>query len=307
LYVQAKTFEEMRPGQELPDDSYRNDGTLYVRACSITYDEFVDYVHTEEADDSINMGRWGTDLGSILGYVRIATPLVLLWLYGMAYGHGLTARIMKTFILQRLAHLAYPLYLLHVPIGRYYWYITRGPEAEHWWLDAAGFPIPLDWYEVILVILIGLVLGHFLDRYLVPYLSKYTVSFGVTTCQFIARRFIGCLRRNCCCCTPPPTDIGAMDEQPIRTNLDKVQKLVEDLTGSGKINRATHLKDLGLDSLGATALLGIIKASIPTAQSLTTAKLIAMTTVGELVEFLDAQEEGSLDAANARDEEENVV
>jgi acyl-CoA synthetase (AMP-forming)/AMP-acid ligase II/peptidoglycan/LPS O-acetylase OafA/YrhL len=131
LYLDTKVYEEMRPGKGLPDNKVVFGDTEYVYACNLTYDEFVEYIHDDP--NGLYNGRWPTTFGSIMGWAKAATPLVLLWIYGMAHGQGLTVRIMNLKLLQWLVPLAYPLYLLHLPIARYYWIATRGYDARFWW------------------------------------------------------------------------------------------------------------------------------------------------------------------------------
>lgn len=283
LYVAAETFKAIRPEEDMPSNTFEMLNTTYYRACSITYDEFVEFVHTTE-DDNVFFGRWGTTAGVLLGFCRMATPAVLVWLYGMSHGQGLTARVFNNAILQKLSHLAYPMYLLHVPIGRYYWYATRGTTAEHWWNVAGGFPLPVEWWEVPIIIVICLILGYLMDHYLVQHLSRYTVKYGVVVCEWIMKWCCGC----CCGSKAHQTDETASPDET--SHLVVVQTLVEGLTGSSHVDASTELRDLGLDSLGATALLGILKANIPAARRLSLPCLANMTTVGDLIEYLEAQE-----------------
>eukprot|EP00539_Tryblionella_compressa_P019304 CAMPEP_0178878994 /NCGR_PEP_ID=MMETSP0747-20121128/11694_1 /TAXON_ID=913974 /ORGANISM="Nitzschia punctata, Strain CCMP561" /LENGTH=1169 /DNA_ID=CAMNT_0020546793 /DNA_START=50 /DNA_END=3559 /DNA_ORIENTATION=- len=281
-YVEAEDYLVMRPGEPLPTDPIvvTDDDVEFVYACYLTHDEFLNYVH----DNEINLynGRLVTEFGQIVGWYRVATPLVLLWLYALAQGHGLTARIMNCVPLQWLAPMAYPLYLLHVSVARYYWLATRGLEAQHWFADATGFPFPVEWYETFIIIAISLALGLILDRTVVPFLTRYTVSLGVSICQWVERRI-------CCCCKQANlSTVDASSSISSMSNLDRVQDLIKHITGNNQISASTDLRDLGLDSLGATALLGTLRASVPAARKLTLFQLIAFETVGDLVGALDA-------------------
>ena len=55
-----------------------------------------------------------------------------------------------------------------------------------------------------------------------------------------------------------------------------------------QVTRSTNLGDLGLDSLGTTALMGTLRVSIPPARKLTMSQLTGMETIGDLVDALDA-------------------
>jgi len=284
----AQNYELARPGEPLPGDTFEYDGRMYVGAvCDLTYDEFVEYVHNEPYD--LNNGRWITTFGSLVGFYRLGTPLVLLWLFGLAYGRGLTAWTMKSHVMQVLAPFAYPLYLLHLPISRLYWVATRGHEAEFWWDIASQYPVPVEWYELFVIIGICLLLAVVLDRFVVQYLSPYTIGFGIKVCRFLGRF--------CCCCCPDqpiedanPDGGDSINQSP---TLQQVERLVRGLTGTNQVDRSTQLKDLGLDSLGATALLGTLRAVVRNARSLTLAQLASCATVGDLVDLLEEDDSAS--------------
>lgn len=72
-------------------------------------------------------------------------------------------------------------------------------------------------------------------------------------------------------------------------NFDLLKKMFVDLTGNDRITPTTSLNGLGLDSLGTTALLSTVKASVPefSSKKLTMKILLNMETVGDLVDFLD--------------------
>jgi acyl carrier protein len=288
IYVKETDFiESMRPGEEVPNDSVfnSNKNATYVYACDVTYDEWVEYVHSQP--DDMYYGRWPTPIASVLGWARVGTPLVLLWLYAMAHGHGITARLFNAKLFQWLSPLAYPLYLLHLPVSRYYWVATRGLQAEHWWNTASMFPVPVEWYETFIIIGISLFLGSILDRFVVSFLSRYTVSFGVKICRRVSTYL-------CCSdCRNPTHPTGTSSSSNTassssKTNLEHIKGMVERITGSQNVTKSTNLKDLGLDSLGATALMGTLRVSVPSARKLTMQQLSWLQTVGDLVGALDA-------------------
>ena len=57
------------------------------------------------------------------------------------------------------------------------------------------------------------------------------------------------------------------------------------------MDASTPLRELGLDSLGATALLGILKANLVSARHLSLPRLAAMETVDHLVVYLQEHDE----------------
>ena len=83
--------------------------------------------------------------------------------------------------------------------------------------------------------------------------------------------------------------------KPTRTTtiFNQVQLLVTRLTGQDidSITNDTELKNLGLDSLGATALLSLLKITFTaSAKNLTMRELIEIETVGDLVKLLEGKE-----------------
>ena len=71
-----------------------------------------------------------------------------------------------------------------------------------------------------------------------------------------------------------------------RSNFDQIKSMVLGLTGV-QVTSSTELRTLGLDSLGATALLGMLRASVPAAKGLTLRELQSCDTVGDLAAVLD--------------------
>eukprot|EP00957_Ditylum_brightwellii_P084052 6390350-Ditylum_brightwellii.AAC.1 len=65
-----------------------NDGVEY-RICHITFQEFK-FLH----DNGI-IGRFITTITIYIGILRLGTPIVLLWIYGLAHGQGITAWILS--------------------------------------------------------------------------------------------------------------------------------------------------------------------------------------------------------------------
>ena len=272
-YMEEEDFMEMRPGVPIPEEGYSYDNKDYVYACDLTYDEFTEYVH----DPSMPMI---TRTVEIIGWGRAGTPLVLLWIYALAHGQGLTARFFHLKPIQWLSPLAYPLYLLHIPLARYYWIATRGLEAEPWW--ETGISAPVEWFEVWLILALCLVLGFVLDRTVVAFLTRYTVTLGVKVCQWVSK---------CCFCCCRNKNAMVQDDANDSTewsNLQHVEAMVKRITGNQNVSRSTHLRDLGLDSLGATALLGTLRVSVPIARKITLQQLVSFETVGDLVDALDA-------------------
>jgi hypothetical protein len=73
------------------------------------------------------------------------------------------------------------------------------------------------------------------------------------------------------------------------SNLDLVEDVVKRITGNQDVVRTTNLRELGLDSLGETALLGTLRASVPAALKLILRQLHIFETVGQLEKEKEAE------------------
>lgn len=268
-FVGVEDFETLRPEEDIPELEYEYEGVSYVEMCDVSHEEFVEYVWFEDA-------RLDTVWSSLLGWGRLATPLVFIWLFGLAYGHGWTARFFSMSAMQALAPFAYPLYLLHVPVLSFYWVATRGHEAREWWSGVSAIPVPIEWWEVFLVIAICLAVAWMLDYCIVRHMLPYTIQFYVRAYQWMLRKF-------CCCWMLPAEALTYGNGNSISSQL---QEMMQGLTGVAHVSRSNNLRSLGLDSLGTTALLGALRASVPAAKALTLRDLLDCETVGDLEDHL---------------------
>ena len=92
-------------------------------------------------------------------YGRLFAPITLLWIFALATGKGLTARILKSrYIALGLAPTALSCFLFHQIIGQWYYSITRGGEWWSWWTHQKAFywfspqPVPVEWYEFFYIV-----------------------------------------------------------------------------------------------------------------------------------------------------------
>merc|ERR1712232_914328 len=184
--VSYSTFQQMRPGDQWPKESWTHDDDSYANICGITYDEFTEFVHS----NLNNFGRMGSEFGSRVGSGRLGTPLVLLWIFSLSFGYGVSACIFRSF--SWLSSLAYPIYLLHGPIGLIYWRATRGSKNLFWFVYAFHYPLPVAWWEAFIILFLCCVLGWLIDAYIVPKIMPYTIKLWV----WVAERICCC----CCCC-----------------------------------------------------------------------------------------------------------
>lgn len=203
----------------------------------------------------------------------------------MGFGNGYTARFFSSKLITTLAPLGYPVYLLHMAVARYYWLATRGFEREAWFDISGEYPFPVEWHEMLIVLAITIFVGFLINAFLVPPLIPYTISWGVKVCTFISSCFA---RVSCNKNTEDTTDNTSFEGEIKVSTYDQVKTMVRGLTGVD-VNRSVKLSTLGLDSLGATALLGMLRASVPAARSLSLQELQQCETVGCLANTLDSE------------------
>ena len=133
-----------------------------------------------------------------------------------------------------------------------------------------------------MIIAVCVLLAMILDRVVIQWLSTYTIKAGIAIVRFFAR-FCCC----CCCSEAVKTSRVGNGGDGSESTLQQVQKLIKGLTGGNQlVDGTTSLRDIGLDSLGATALLGTLRASLPSARALTLRQLAACETVNDLVAIL---------------------
>ncbi|CAB9499627.1 7a-methyl-1,5-dioxo-octahydro-1H-inden-4-yl [Seminavis robusta] len=255
LCVHNDTIEAMRPGEPLPEEecSFSDGREDYRWICGITHEEWINVIQPDP--NHIEYGRFPTMFGGAIGYLRTIAPLLLFWIAAMGFGNGYTAKFFSSRIMTRLAPLGYPVYLLHMGTARYYWIATRGWVKQDWWELGGEIPFPVQ-----------------------------CISLGVRVCSFVSK----CVK--CITCQKAQEqeleNDDSFDGQIKVSTYNQVKTMVRGLTGVD-VNRSIKLKYLGLDSLGATALLGMLRASVPAAKNLTIQQLQECETVGCLSDFLD--------------------
>jgi len=293
LCVYGATFETMRPDEsvEYGCPPFRNGLEDYVWTCQITYTEFVDYIQPDP--NHFEFGRFTTNWSGAFGYLHVSAPIFLLWCATMAFGTGYTSRIFASKLFTFLAPLGYPVYLLHLSVVRYYWVATRGLKKEFWWGREGEYPVPIEWWEFFLVLIMSTILGGLINSFLVPPCLPYTISWGVRVCSWISRISSTCARY----IFGEGFFDGDVDENTPMKNecvngedsktFHQLKTMIRGLTGINEVKRDLPLQHLGLDSLGATALLGTLRSTVPAARDLTLKELQGCQTVGNLLDFLD--------------------
>ena len=116
----------------------------YVLMISFGVDIEVRFSHTSLLEDRMYCGV----------VPRLAVPIFMFYIYGLAVGKGITCRILSSKPLVALSPAAYAIYLLHQPVFEWWSYFMHG----EFWMQRKPFewfspdPIVLDWAETIVVI-----------------------------------------------------------------------------------------------------------------------------------------------------------
>jgi hypothetical protein len=209
---------------------------------------------------------------------------MVLWVYGLAVGQGLTARFLKLPILSRyLAPLAYPVYVLHLPIAYFITYIWQGGTGYDGWMSLQGAqPVPLPSWGMFVVMIASSVLGFAFNEWVNPFLMPPTMAILRTLFTLIC---------HCCSCRskPEPTDtfLQQLDDEAQQNRvLQSVAEAVRHLTGA-VITPMSRLDQVGLDSFGATALVGMLRSR--GFVGLRPIDVLKMRTVQDLVLFLESR------------------
>lgn len=248
----------------------------------ITYDEWL------ASSTYKKSGRWETKISSVWGLMRLCTPFVALWIYGLAVGKGLTARLFSIkFMVKHLSPLAYPLYLFHVPTAYYYWYITRGTKFQEWMPASGAIPIPVMWYEYFIITFISLLISYITNEWLNPSLIPSMMRFWRWFFTFFHCVFFWLYSK-------PSSVVPISDEeaQNVETTLYQVQKVIRDLTGTEAMPESS-LDAIGLDSFGVSALVGVLRLSFSFTRNLRVADVRKLQNVQSLVDHLDDLERKS--------------
>jgi len=277
VFTPRRIYDECMKNNEnhLPTEFFIADEE-FVFACGLDFADF------QQIEDEVYGGRFITKLNFIMSELRVATPVILLWLYFLSFGKGITIRIFRLKFLLLAAPWAYHLYLLQLPVLRFYWLITRGIGHKRW--SPFNVNAPILWYELPIIIVTSVAFGAILQKTIVEYLLPHTSKLGVKVCTLIKKIWIflfGCM--SCANGRSLETD-GRKKKR--KTPRETITDLLTILSGV-KVSDETKLADLNLHSLGATAFLGIVRASIPSAKKLSFVEFSKMENVKDLVHHLD--------------------
>jgi acyl-CoA synthetase (AMP-forming)/AMP-acid ligase II/peptidoglycan/LPS O-acetylase OafA/YrhL len=250
----------------------------------------------------------------ILGSGRLGLIVAVPWLYGLALGHGLTARILRTrFLSLWLAPLSYGVYLLHWPVAQYISFIINAASGEPVGSSIGAFnnglvPLQVSPWVAAVSLVISMLLTAFYNEFINPRAIRFCYSFWSFLFKLGDVFFLGCccgVLGKCCMdrkpsksrglfcstlqaysvCPPEGSVLGWEDDEEL-TMQSKVVRAIERLTGTTGIGLEVRLTEIGLDSLGSTALIGVLRRTIPEANAVRPHQVNGLT-VGQLVSLLE--------------------
>jgi len=218
------------------------------------------------SEDGLGIRAWAAILSRLYG------PLMVLWLYAMAVGHGLTVRAFSSrLVVTTLAPISYLNYIFHQLIGQYYWLVTRNEWWSYWRYRKAFFwfspaPVPTAWWEYFFIVALTTWWSMLMAR-VDPYLvSKWESG---------RRKF-----RTLLGAKVNPTSAQL-------TTLDIVLRTVESMSGA-TVEPSSTLAEVGLASVAAPVIINMLSLALPST-TIRLADLVAVDSVGELAALLDAR------------------
>ena len=200
------------------------------------------------------------------------------WFCCLSVGSGATAWLFSRDWIQKLAPLAYPFYLFHIPTAYYYYFLVYGPEPRTFMPAQGGYPVPVEWWEFFLIALITLFFSYIANEHLAPPLVPYTIR-GT---KFFFKIFCCCGKCSCC---PGRDQNSIAPEGEQRSALETLQEIILNLSGA-TVTPDSDLTAIGIDSFGINIFLGIVRDSFPaTGKDLKPALVVELATVGGLAEY----------------------
>jgi len=203
---------------------------------------------------------------------RAYLPLMVLWLYAMAVGRGLTCFVFsRPLFVDTLAPASYNVYLFHQWVGQLYYLATRHEWWSYWRFRKDFFwfspqPVPVAWHEYFFVLLLTTWWALLMSR-----VNPWLVSHWEAGRRALVRRCLG-----------EPTSDGASHGG---TTLEVVLREIEALTGA-PIEPDWTLAECGLASVAAPVLRSRLVAAVP-GVNVALEDLVEVDTIAGLAELLD--------------------
>lgn len=206
---------------------------------------------------------------------RLLMPVMVLWLFGLAVGRGLTARLFSLpFLVDTLAPVSYNVYLFHQWVGQVYFLATRQQWWSYWRYRKRFFwfspqPVPVAWWEYFFVLVLTTYFSMAMAR-----LDPLLIAKWEAARTHLRRRLFGA-----------PEALGGL------STTDVVLSVIEQLTGAA-VEPDWSLAECGLASVAGPVLVARLQAAIP-GVTISLADLIEVDTVGGLAELLGSRRKES--------------
>lgn len=219
---------------------------------------------------------------------RTVMPLMVLWLYAMAVGRGVTCWLFsRPIFVDVLAPVSYSLYLWHQWVGQIYYLLTRYEWWSYWRFRKAFFwfspaPVPVAWQEYFFVVVLTTALGLALGK-----IDPWLVSLWEG-----ARRSL----RRCRCGggTGTLAEGGRSKEARERDTLSIVLDEIELLTGMA-VEPCWSLAECGLASVAAPVVRGRLARALP-GINLALDELVKANTIASLSQLCDKRRKEAMAA-----------
>lgn len=203
---------------------------------------------------------------------RMYMPVLVLWLYALAVGHGWSAQLLAHPLLtDTLAPSSYYLYLFQQPVGQWYWRLTRGEWWSYWRYRKSFYwfspkPCPVAWWEYFFIVILATWLSMLLTK-VEPTMQLWWSKFWN---RVVCNELVG-------------------EDKP---SLEVVCDTIEELTGMTTLPEH-RLDELGLASIGVSVLAATLATKCPEEISLAVQDLVSVQTVQELIDLLDERRKNS--------------
>eukprot|EP00308_Calcidiscus_leptoporus_P011576 CAMPEP_0119370154 /NCGR_PEP_ID=MMETSP1334-20130426/16552_1 /TAXON_ID=127549 /ORGANISM="Calcidiscus leptoporus, Strain RCC1130" /LENGTH=2388 /DNA_ID=CAMNT_0007387159 /DNA_START=53 /DNA_END=7219 /DNA_ORIENTATION=- len=203
---------------------------------------------------------------------RFLTPLMVVWIFGLAVGRGGTCWVLtRPIFADVLAPISYNVYLFHQWVGQMYYLLTRQEWWSYWRYRKQFFwfsplPVPVAWWEYFFVLMLTTFFSFFMAR-----LDPWMISKWES-----ARKSL----RGCFSCGASETA-----SQGNKTTLILVMEEIESLTGAA-VEPDWTLAECGLASVAGPVVINRLHAAVP-GVNIALSDLAEVETLEDLAQMLD--------------------
>jgi len=199
-------------------------------------------------------------------YPRLLAPVTVLWVYCIATGEGMFAKLCRwPFLVDVLSPHSYNCFLFQQIVGQWYYAITRG-KWWNWWnyrktqYHFSPYACPVEWYEIFYLIGLTVCFSHMMTMIEVP----LTEAFNAVKNKAL----------------------GISNNVADRPVIDVVCSVVEDMTGL-EVEPDWLLEECGLASIGVPVLAGLLAKKYNNI-SVPITDLIEAETIAEVALIIEA-------------------